>query len=302
VSAPVGEHRLRAILVMIVAVAAFALMDAVLKYLTAFYPPLEVACLRGATSLPFTVVPLLLARRLRDLAPRRWPMHLLRGLLSVGVLGGFTYAVNALSLADAYSVFLSAPLMVAALSVPLLHEHIEWRNWVAIAVGLGGVLVMLRPSASGLQSYGALAALAGALCYAFSSLAVRVMTRSETTVSVVFWTIALMSIFTGALAAPHWVRLSAAHWKWLLALGVLAAFGQHLLTEAYRAAPPSLVAPFEYTALPWGVLIDRVFWHVSPSARVYLGGGIVIVTGLYLMWHARSRAGTAPPTVMEVTG
>jgi len=274
---------------MLVAVAAFSFMDALLKLLAARYPPMQVAALRGATSLPFTLLPVLLAGRLGDLRPRRWPMHLLRGSLAVVVLGGFIYAVRVLSLANAYAVFLSAPLLVAALSVPVLKERINWRNWLAILVGLGGVLVMLRPSASGLNTLGALAALLGATAYAFSALAVRVLTRTDTTVSVVFWTIGLMTLFTGAIAAPGWVAIEPAHWKWLLAMGLLAAIGQYLLTEAFRAAPPSIVTPFEYTALLWGIGIDRVVWQVSPSARICCGGGLVIASGLYLIWHERAR-------------
>jgi len=278
---------------MLVAVAAFSFMDALLKLLAARYPPMQVAALRGATSLPFTLLPVLLAGRLGDLRPRRWPMHLLRGLLAVVTLGGFIYAVRVLSLANAYAVFLSAPLLVAALSVPVLKERVNWRNWLAILVGLGGVLVMLRPSASGLNTLGALAALLGATAYAFSALAVRVLTRTDTTVSVVFWTIGLMTLFTGAIAAPGWVAIEPAHWKWLLALGLLAAIGQYLITEAFRAAPPSIVTPFEYTALLWGIAIDRVVWHVSPSARICCGGGLVIASGLYLIWHERARASVA---------
>jgi drug/metabolite transporter (DMT)-like permease len=278
---------------MLAAVAAFSFMDALLKLLAARYPPMQVAALRGATSLPFTLLPVLLAGRLGDLRPRRWPMHLLRGLLSVGVLGGFIYAVRVLSLANAYAVFLSAPLIVAALSVPVLKERINWRNWLAILVGLGGVLIMLRPSASGLDTLGALAALLAATAYAVSALAVRVLTRTDTTVSVVFWTIGLMTVFTAAIAAPGWVPIEPAHWEWLLALGLLAAIGQYLLTEAFRSAPPSIVTPFEYTALLWGIAIDRVVWHVSPSARMCCGGGLVIASGLYLIWHERPHAAAA---------
>jgi drug/metabolite transporter (DMT)-like permease len=278
---------------MLVAVAAFSFMDALLKLLAARYPPMQVAALRGATSLPFTLLPVLLAGRLADLRPRRWPMHVLRGLLSVAVLGGFIYAVRVLSLANAYAVFLSAPLLVAALSVPVLKERVNWRNWLAILVGLGGVLIMLRPSASGLNTLGALAALLAATAYAFSALAVRVLTRTDTTVSVVFWTIGLMTLFTGAIAAPGWVSIEPAHWKWLLAMGLLAAIGQYLITEAFRSAPPSIVTPFEYTALLWGIAIDRVVWQVSPSARLCCGGGLVIASGLYLIWHERARATVA---------
>jgi drug/metabolite transporter (DMT)-like permease len=280
---------------MIAAVAAFSMMDALLKLLSAHYPPMQVAALRGVTSLPFTLLPVLVAGRLADLRPRRWPMHVLRGALTVLVLGGFIYAVRVLSLANAYAVFLSAPIIVAALSVPVLKEHVNWRNWLAILVGLGGVLVILRPSASGLGSFGTLAALVGATAYACSVLAVRVLTRTDTTVSVVFWTVSLMTVFAGAVAAPGWVAIAHADWKWLLALGLLAATGQYLLTEAFRSAPPSIVAPFEYTALLWGVAIDRVVWHVLPSARICIGGAIVIASGLYLIWHERTRSGGERP-------
>lgn len=289
------EGRLRAITIMIAAVAVFSFMDALLKFLSAHYPPLQVAMLRGATSLPFTLLPVLIAGRMRDLRPRRWRMHVLRGMLSVVVIGSFIYAVRALSLANAYSVFLSAPLIVAALSVPLLKERLSWRNWLAILLGLLGVIIMLRPSASSMASLGALAALVGAFAYALSGIAVRVLTRTDTTVSVVFWTVGLMTLFTGIISAPDWVPIEHQHWRHLAALGVLAAIGQYLLTEAFRSAPPSVVSPFEYTALLWGIGIDRLIWHVLPSPRVLLGGGVVIASGLYLIWHERAQHRAALP-------
>ena len=281
--------RLGAIAAMLAAVAVFSAMDGLLKLLVAHYPPMQVAVLRGVTSIPFMLLPVLLRGRWRDLKPRRPRMHLLRGALTLVALGGFIYAVRSLSLANVYAVFLSAPLLVAALSVPLLGERTDLRSWGAILVGLAGVLVMLRPSAAGMLSLGALAALIAACAYALSAIAVRVLTRTDTTASVVFWTVSLMTVFATLLAAPGWVPLERAHWPWLAALGALAAVGQYLLTEAFRSAPPSVVAPFEYTALLWGVGYDRVLWHVLPEARVCLGGAVVIASGLYLIWHQRSR-------------
>ena len=281
--------RLRAIASMLAAVAAFSLMDALLKGLSAHYPPMQVAVLRGVASMPFMLLPLLLTGKWGELKPRRFAMHLLRGVLSVVVLGGFIYAVRVLSLANAYAVFLSAPLLVTAFSVPLLKERADARHWSAILVGLAGVLTMLRPSASGLVTWGALAALVSAIAYALSAIAVRVLTRTDTTASVIFWTVGLMTVFATAAAAPVWVPLERSHWPWLLALGVLAAIGQYLLTEAFRSAPPSLVAPFEYTALLWGIAIDRLVWHVLPPVRVCLGGGLVIASGLYLIWRERQH-------------
>jgi drug/metabolite transporter (DMT)-like permease len=284
------EGRGRAIGLMLSAVAAFSGMDTLLKVLAAHYPPLEVAVLRGVCSLPFMLLPVAVSGSWRSLRPRRLPMHVLRALLMVVALGGFIYALRVLSLANTYAVFLSAPLLVTALSAPLLKEPAAAGNWIAIAVGLAGVLTMLRPDVSGLSSFGTLAALVSALAYAFSVIAVRALTRTDSTPNVVLWTMVLMSVFAGVLAAPTWVPVSLAHWPWLLALGFLAAVAQYLLTEAFRSAPPPVVAPFEYTALLWGVAIDWLLWRVLPSLRVCVGGGIVIASGLYVFWHERQQA------------
>jgi drug/metabolite transporter (DMT)-like permease len=179
--------------------------------------------------------------------------------------------------------------------VPHLGERGNARTWVAILAGLAGVIIMLRPTSAGLASWGALAALLAATAYALSAIAVRVLTRTESTASVVFWTIGLMTVICALLAAPAWVAIAARHWPWIIALGGVAAVGQHLLTQAFRLAPPSLVAPFEYTALLWGIAIDRVIWHVLPSARVVTGGAVVVVSGLYLIWRERAQAVHVPP-------
>jgi len=295
---PVAAGRsLKAIGFMLSAVAAFSGMDTLLKLLSEHYPPMQVVALRGAAAVPFMVVPLLVMGRLRMLKPVRMGMHFLRALLQLFVLVAFVYAVRVLSLADAYAIFLSAPLIVTALSVPLLKEHVGWRRWIAICVGLIGVVTMLKPSASSLVSWGAVAALLSAVGYAFNAIALRVVTRTDSTASVTFWMISLMTAMALCLAAPHWMPIRGEDW-WLLAgIGLFSSIAQHLLTEAFRVAPPSVVAPFEYTALLWGIGIDRVVWGVFPTSRVYIGGGIVIASGLYLIW--REHVQRAPPIAAE---
>ncbi len=286
------QGRFRAITLMLLAVAAFSGMDSTLKLFAAHYPPMEIAFLRGLASLPFMALPALWKGRYRDLKPNRFRMHLLRGVLMVIMLWGFIYAVRTLSLANAYSIFLAEPLIVTALAVPLLGERVGWRNWVAIGVGLLGVVVILRPSASGIVTLGSLAALVAATAYALSVITLRVITRTDTTTSVIVWTVGLMTVMTGVGAVPDWKPLAHEHWVWLMTLGIFGALGQHLLTEAFRSAPPSVVAPFEYTALLWGIAIDWVVWSVLPAPRVYLGGGIVIASGLYLIYLEHSQRGT----------
>jgi len=294
---PEAGRSLKAIAFMVTAVAAFSGMDTLLKLLSEHYPPMQVVALRGAAAVPFMVVPLLVMGRLKALKPVRMGMHILRALLQLFVLVTFVYAVRALSLADAYSIFLSAPLIVTALSVPLLGEHVGWRRWVAVCVGLIGVLTMLKPSASSLVSLGAVAALLSAAGYAFNSIALRIITRTDSTVSVTFWMISLMAVMALCFAAPQWIPIRGEDWLLLAAIGFFSAIAQHLLTEAFRNAAPSVVAPFEYTALLWGIGIDRVVWDVLPTSRVYIGGGIVIASGLYLIW--REHVVRASPIAAE---
>jgi drug/metabolite transporter (DMT)-like permease len=276
---------------MLFAVAAFAGMDSTLKLFAAHYPPMEIAFLRGLASLPFMILPAFWRGGYRDLRPNRVGMNLLRGVLMVIMLWCFIYAVRTLSLAHAYSIFLAEPLIVTALAVPLLGDRVDWRNWIAIGVGLLGVIIILKPSTAGLVSLGSVAALVATTAYAISVITLRVITRTDTTTSVILWTVGSMTLMTGLAAVPQWKPLAHEHWIWLGALGVFGALGQHLLTDAFRSAPPSVVAPFEYTALLWGIVIDWVLWSVLPSPRVYLGGGIVIASGLYLIYLEHSQRG-----------
>ena len=130
---------------MLVSVASFAVMDALLKLLSEHYPALQVAFLRAAASLPFVLLLVALRGRLARLRPVNVRLHLVRGALSVLLLYSFIIAVRESSLATTYSIFMCAPLLVAALSVPMLSERVVSGQWVAIAAGLAGVLLMLGP-------------------------------------------------------------------------------------------------------------------------------------------------------------
>jgi drug/metabolite transporter (DMT)-like permease len=279
--------RLRGVLLMIAAVGIFAIMDAFMKHLTVRYPPLQVACLRGASSLPFVFLAYLATGNLRLLRPIRWGLHVLRAVLAVLMLWGFLWALARASLTDTYAVYMSAPLLVVLCAALLLGEKINRHLWIAVFVGLTGVFVMLRPSAAGFMSLAGLAALGSALAYAFVVVLVRVMSATETTASMVFWFLLMLAIGAGALAAPAWVTISAIDWKWIVAVGLAGWAGQYLITEAFRLAPASTVAPYEYMALVWGVGIDWFVWRTLPGSRMLAGAAIVIAAGLYLFSQQR---------------
>ena len=291
------QDRLRGIVLMIAAVAIFAVMDALLKHLVASYPPLQVACLRGASSLPFVFLTYAATRRLAELKPRSLPMHLARGILSILMIWCFIWALARMSMANTYAITLSAPLLVVPFAALFLKEKTDAHGWAAILVGLAGVLVILRPTASGFISLAGLAAFATAVCWAVVVVMLRIMAASETTASIVFWFLLLTSLGAGALSAPGWVPIEARDWGWIGLLGLTGWVAQHLITEAFRLAPASTIAPFEYMSILWGACIDWVVWRTVPGARMFAGAAIVVAAGLYLMYREKSRFTVLPEPI-----
>lgn len=285
----------RAILLMLASVALFSWMDAGLKTLSAHYPAFQVAALRGLASLPWVLAWALRTAGLRALLRVRWSLHLLRGGLGVAMMASFVYALRTLPLSTAYTLFFVAPLLITALSVPILGERVGPRRWTAIAVGLLGVLVVLRPSGTGMLSLAGGAVLVAALSYAVSAITVRVLARTDSTQAITFWLLALMALGAGMLAAPHWVTLRAEHLWIVIAIGVVGALGQYAITEAFRVGEASLIAPLEYTALVWGVGLDLLLWGVLPDAVTWLGAAIIMVSGLYLLQRERVHAEAEHP-------
>ncbi len=283
------SSNLRGIGAMLLAVATFAMMDVTMKKLVESYPSMQVTFLRGAASLPFLFGATALFGNWRDLVPKRWGLHLVRGLLSVATLVFFVHAVSQLSLADTYAIFMSAPLLITALSVPMLGERVGWRRWVAVLVGLGGVIVVLRPSGAGLITIGGLAALASALGYALGAITIRVLIRTDSSAATIMWTLLLLTLAAGLLSIANWQALQWQHWPWIVGLGVSGALGQYFMTHAFRLAPPSVVAPLEYTALMWGMLFDWLLWLTTPSARMLLGAAIIVGSGLYVIYRERIK-------------
>ena len=282
-------------LTMLVAVAMFAMMDAGLKQLATHYPPFQVASLRGAASLPLVLVWAIATAGIAPLLRVRWSLHLLRGVLGVAMMATFVYAVARLPLSTTYSIFFVAPLLITALSVPVLGEKVGPRRWAAIVVGLVGVIVLLRPTGEGMISLAAIAVLVAAVMYAVSAITVRVLARTDSTQSMMVWLMVMIAAGAGAMAWPDWVAIRRED-LWLIAgIGVAGALGQYAITEAFRLGEASAIAPLEYTALVWGVLFDLTFWGVLPDAITWIGAAIIVVSGLYLIRREKVHAEAEHP-------
>lgn len=290
-SRALDSGNLRSIVFMLAAVGFFALMDAVLKTLAARYPVLQIAALRGLTALPLVLVYIAWRGAWHTVLKVRWPLHLLRGVLGITMLALFTMGVRELPLSAAYTLFFISPLLITALSVPVLKERVPGAHWWAIGIGFIGVLIALRPSGQDLQAgfvtVGGLATLGAALCYAVAAVTGRLASRTDSSESMVLWMMLMMAVGAGALALPGWVAIQRADAPLLLALAITGFCGQLAITEAFRHGQASAVAPFEYSALAWGLGLDWLIWQTLPSSHTWLGAAIIIASGLYLVRRER---------------
>jgi drug/metabolite transporter (DMT)-like permease len=287
----IRQERLIGMASMLIGVASFSLMDAALKLLTAHYPSAQVAALRGLAALPEVFMWVLYAGGVRQLLRARWPLHLIRGVLSVLMMITFAFALKELSLAKTYALFFVAPLLIAIFSTFMLGERVHRAQWLAIAVGFAGVLIVLRPDTGAAFGWvGTLAVLTTAVCYALSSVLVKIIGRTDSTPAMVFWMTCMLAIGATALALPVWQPIRQEHYLLILGIAITGAIGQWGITEAFKRAPAASVAPLEYSGLAWVIMIDLAVWSVVPSWRTLAGAAVIIGSGLYLLRFESKRS------------
>lgn len=159
---------------------------------------------------------------------------------------------------------------------------------------------MLRPSGEGVFTTAGLAVVASAFCYASSAITVRLLGRTDSSQAMVFWMLLMLALFSTALVWPDWIMPRREHWPALACIALAGASGQVAITEAFRRAAASAIAPFEYTALAWGLLFDWLFWQTAPSPRMLAGAGVIVASGLYLI-HRERVSSHAPATDVKKT-
>ena len=291
---------LRGITAMLLASAFFACMDALLKNLGGQYPPVQVMALRGLTAMPLVCLYIAVRGDAANVFNRglRWRLHLLRASLNMTMLVLFVYGLKTLGLAEAYTLSFVAPLLMVLIAVPILGESVQLRHSFAIGLGFVGVVIALRPETGAFLTRGALAVLAAAVCYALSNILGRLLSRTESSAALVFWTTCAMAVAGSLLAAPQWVPVQRQHIWILIGLAISGFLGQMAIAEAFRHGKAAAIAPFEYSALAWAILLDWFFWQTSPNAWTLSGGALIIGSGLWLARREAPRrnvsSGTAP--------
>ncbi|MGE4220688.1 MAG: DMT family transporter [Alphaproteobacteria bacterium] len=286
----------RAIALMLVGSAFLAWNDAVTKWLARDFPAGQVLCLRSA----FILIPLLLfvwrSGGLDTLRVVNWRHHALNSAVFAATTFGAVLSVWLLPLSVFVSFIFASPILVAALSVPLLGERIGWRRWAAILVGFAGILIIVRPSSDSL-TWGVLAALVTVTLMALRDLYTRHISRTEHSNAILFYA----AIAATAAGAATWFAGPAGvpgmEWR-PVGLGALAIFAvagllngsaHFLMIESLRFGEAALVVPFRYTMMIWAILADTLVWGTLPDWPVYPGSALVVASGLYIIRRERLK-------------
>jgi len=290
-----GPHSMRTaqgIALKVASVLLFAVMSSLISGFGDSVPVGQVVFFRSAFAFLPVVVIYAARRELMTAVRTGRPFgHVGRGIISVfGMFLSFA-ALARLPLVDATAISFASPLITVALAALILKERVRAYRWSAVVIGFLGVVMMLAPylelgraAASG-PAIGALFAISAAFCNAGTVIQTRRLTDSETTSAIVFY-FSLFCALAGALTLPFaWHAPTAKELIELIAIGVLGGVSHILLTEGYRFAPASVLAPFEYTAMVWAFLLGYAIFGEMPTPAILLGAAIIAASGLFVIWR-----------------
>ncbi len=277
----------RGILCMIAGVFVLTTQDALTKWLTAGFHAGEIMFWRGLFS--FLPLAVLIWRDggLSSVKSRRPLVNLLRAMLALATSVLIVMSFALMPLADALAVVFASPLILTALSGPLLGEPVGWRRWSAVAIGFVGVLLLTRPSASGIALV-VLLPLTAALFSALRDIVTRRLGAHDGSTAILFWTqvVATLAAAPTLIVNSGWP--SPTDWLLFATAGILVALAHYLIIRAFLFAPAAVIAPFRYLALVWAVLIGFVVWGDIPDIWATTGSILIAGSGLYML-HREAR-------------
>jgi drug/metabolite transporter (DMT)-like permease len=266
----------------------FACMDAASKKLGQDYPVLQILWVRF---LPLALISAWLAARqhVRGLVTRHFWLQSLRSLLFVTEIGVFVFAIRILPLADAHAMMAVAPLLVTALSVPLLGEQVGIRRWTAVGIAFVGVLIILRPGFAALEPVALLPLLAAAM-WALYQVLTRIVTRRDPPLTTLFYSVIFGTVGLTLLVPFVWRAPDALAWALLAFAAITGACGHYLLIMALQLTPAAVLQPLSYMVLVWATLVGFVVFGDLPDGPTVLGAAIIVASGLYVVARERRLA------------
>lgn len=278
------------ILFMICTTFVFAIQDGISRHLAGEYNVLMIVMIRYWFFAAFVIA---IARRqagsIRAAAASKQPaIQLFRGLLLAAEICVMVQGFVLLGLVESHAIFASFPLLVAALSGPILGEAVGWRRWVAIGVGFIGVLIILQPGIT-VFAPAAIVPLIAALMFALYSLLTRYVARKDSAATSFFWTGTTGAVLLTIIGISSWEPMTGPDWAWMAALCVTGAAGHFLLIKCYEVAEASAVQPFAYLHLVFASTLGILVFGEVLELHVMLGAALVIASGIFTLLRSRQK-------------
>ena len=276
------------ILLMCLTTFVFAMQDGISRYMASEYNAYLVVMIRYWFFAAFVVA--LSARRPGGLKKAVKTKHLwlqvFRGALLAAEIVVTVVAFTLLGLTETHAIFICYPLLIVALSGPILGESVGWRRWAAIGVGLVGVLIILQPG-YGVFSPAAIVPLVGALMFAVYGLATRYVAKDDGSAVSFFYTGTVGMVCMTAVGVFYWEPIIGTDWYWMITLCFTGVLGHWLLIKTYDHAEASAVQPFAYLQLPFASALGIVAFGETLRTNVAIGAAIIVGAGLFTLWRER---------------
>jgi drug/metabolite transporter (DMT)-like permease len=268
---------------MVLGTLMFAGMHTAIRYSTQHLPAVEVAFFRNLFGL-FVIAPLLVRHGAALFRTNKLSLHMLRAVLNVFSMLAFFVGLSMTPLARATALTFTAPLFTALFSALFLGEVFRWRRWTAIFAGFFGALVILRPGLQVLE-VGALLVLISSVLWSFALIDIKVLGRTESTVTITAYVTVLLIPMTLMPAVMVWETPGLDMWGWLIFIGVIGTLGQIVVTEAVKLADMTVLMPFDFLKLVWATFLGIVFFAEVPDFLTWVGGAIVFGSSFYIAWR-----------------
>jgi drug/metabolite transporter (DMT)-like permease len=278
------------IALMVATTLVFAVQDGLSQHLAGQYNVLMVVMIRYWFFAAFVIA---IARRkpggLRRAVRTRQPLlQCIRGALLAAEICVMVAGFTILGLVESHAVFTCYPLLVAALSGPVLGEQVGWRRWAAIGVGFVGVLIILQPGMTVFDPAAAIPLLAAGM-FAVYGLLTRYVARQDSTATSFFWTGVVGSIAMTCVGVWYWEPMQASDWFFMGCLCVTGVTGHWLLIRCYEVAEASAVQPFAYLQLVFAAIIGISIFGETVRSNVAIGAGLIVAAGLFTFWRERQK-------------
>ncbi len=258
-------------------------MNAMIKFLRDDFSTIQLLFFRNLIPIPAMFILLIVMGNLPALKTSKPFTHLSVGLIGASGMAALIYSLNFLTLSQTVSVTYAAPLMITALSVPMLKEKVGFKRWAGVVVGFLGVLVLTRPEA-GFDPI-ILLLLASTFSFALVVVLRRRLSMTDDSAVIVLYFSLIVVICASVILPWYWSQPTATEWILLLVMGIFALGAQFFMMQAIKLAPVSVIAPLLYVSLVFAVAVDVLYWGIVPDQTTILGAGIIIAAGLYVIYR-----------------